>query len=95
MIDAEEKVKNAEFEANNAEFCANFKKDMNDRTKAMEKKTENSDICRLKGNRCFKMKDFAGAFDHYMESLKIMPYDKKTLMNVAQVTTTVFLGESH
>lgn len=58
---------------------------MENRNKALQKKTSSADAERLKGNRYFKAKKFQEALEHYVESLKIMPYDKKTLLNIAQV----------
>jgi hypothetical protein len=46
---------------------------------------DSADVARLKGNRFFKKGDYPQALSQYMESLKVMPYDLKTLMNVAQV----------
>ena len=39
------------------------------------------------GNRLFKRKDYTGAMDAYMEALKTLPYEGKTLLNIAQVLT--------
>lgn len=80
-----ERIKNEEFEENNPEFCTNFVEDMKSRDAANKKKQDSADISRLKGNRYFKKKDFNNALEHYMEALKVMPYDVKTLTNIAQV----------
>eukprot|EP01006_Ploeotia_vitrea_P040123 TRINITY_DN66404_c2_g1_i2.p1 TRINITY_DN66404_c2_g1~~TRINITY_DN66404_c2_g1_i2.p1 ORF type:complete len:348 (+),score=35.18 TRINITY_DN66404_c2_g1_i2:49-1092(+) len=81
----EEKKRNDEFEKNNPEFCNNFMNDIKERTKTREKKENSSNVCRLKGNNFFKQGDMAGALLQYQEALKLVPYDQKTLLNVAQV----------
>lgn len=85
LDDAIEKKKNDEFEKNNADFCNQFMEDMNDRTKRQEKKRNDAEACRNKGNRYFKRKEWEQALHQYMESLKILPYEVKTLMNIGQV----------
>lgn len=80
----EEEKLNREFETNNPEFCAQFVKDTEERKKNIQKKQENSDNIRLKGNRYFKAKDYTSALEKYMEALKILPFDTKTLLNIAQ-----------
>lgn len=81
----EEATKNAEFEKNNPDFCNQFVEDMQKRNKAIQKKQESADIARLRGNRFFKAKQFDRALDEYMEALKVLPYEIKTLTNIAQV----------
>jgi hypothetical protein len=39
----------------------------------------------LPGNQFFKKKDYSTALVQYMDSLKVLPYDSKTLLNIAQV----------
>ncbi len=85
LDDAEEEKKNAEFEKNNSEFCNNFIADQEKRTKSIEEKKENAFILRDKGNKRFKRKEYDLALDLYMESLKLQPYDVKTLTNIAQI----------
>ena len=80
-----EKKKNEEFENNNKEFCENFVKDIADRTKNREKKESSANIFRLKGNNYYKKNDYLNALQMYQEALKILPYDCKTLLNIAQV----------
>lgn len=82
----EDKLENEEFEKNNSEFCDQMLRDINDRNRAKKKKQDSADIARLKGNRLFKKKDFESALNQYMESLKVLPYDVRTLINIAQVT---------
>ncbi len=84
LEEAEEKKKNEEFEKNNPEFCNQFLEDMNERNKKQEKKKESAEKCRNKGNRYFKQKNWDQALTEYMDSLKHLPYEVKTLMNVAQ-----------
>ncbi len=85
----EEKKRNEEFEKNNPEFCQSFVNDMKERKKASEKKQETSEVLRLKGNKCFKNKDFEQALIHYMEALKNTPFDAKLLLNIAQVSSPI------
>ncbi len=84
LEEAEEKKKNEEFEKNNPEFCNQFLEDMDERNKKQEKKKESAESCRIKGNRYFKQKKWDQALTEYMDSLKHLPYEAKTLMNVAQ-----------
>lgn len=81
----EEEKRNKEFEANNREFCQQFGEDMQERKRVSEKKQGSADISRLKGNRYFKAKQFDRALEMYMEALKEVPFDVKTLTNIAQV----------
>ncbi len=90
----EEKKRNEEFEKNNPEFCQSFVNDMKERKKASEKKQETSEVLRLKGNKCFKSKDFEQALIHYMEALKNTPFDAKLLLNIAQVSPSRTLSIS-
>jgi hypothetical protein len=95
-VDEEEKKeqeakKNEEFEKNNPEFCQQFLSDMEVRQTSIKKKQESSEICRLKGNRFFKAKQYTNALDKYMEALKDFPYDSKTLTNIAQVLFIFYL----
>eukprot|EP00605_Chrysophyceae_sp_TOSAG23-4_P001227 GSChrysophyteH1.ASY1.ANO1.1337.1 assembled CDS len=80
----EDAIKNAEFEKNNAEWCNQFTEDMEARNKSMAKKKATAEALRLKGNKRFQRKDWDGALEQYMESLKLQPYDTKTLTNIAQ-----------
>lgn len=82
----EEDLKNKEFEKNNAEFCNQFVADMEQRKKLTAKKQESADISRLKGNRYFKAKQYDRALEYYMEALKDVPFDAKTVNNIAQVS---------
>jgi hypothetical protein len=82
---AKEDAKNKEFETNNPDFCNQFVQDMNQRKKVNEKKQENAEVIRLKGNKFFKNKDFNNALSSYMEALKMTPFDGKLLLNIAQV----------
>lgn len=70
---------------NNREFCNQFVSDMEERKRTIEKKRESADICRLKGNRYFKNKNYDRALEYYMDALKDCPYEVKTLTNIAQV----------
>lgn len=81
----EEKRKNEEFEKNNAEFCSQFMEDMKDREKSMQKKKDTAETYRLKGNKFYKRKEYESALQNYLESLKVLPYDVRTLINIAQV----------
>lgn len=81
----EEKLKNEEFEKNNPEFCKQFVEDMANRKKSTQKKQEQADSLRLKGNKYFLAKDFTRALETYMEALKSAPFDPKLLLNIAQV----------
>ena len=76
---------NAQFEKNNSEFCDNFIKDQKVREKSNAKKDDTAGAKRLKGNRYFKARKFDEALKLYKESLKVRPYEKSTLLNVAQV----------
>ena len=60
-------------------------KDIADRTKNREKKESSANIFRLKGNNYYKKNDYLNALQMYQEALKILPYDCKTLLNIAQV----------
>ena len=82
---AENDKKNAEFERNNPDFCNQYKEDIENRTKAVKKKAETAESARLKGNNLFKKKMLEEALNMYIESLKLLPYDVKTLTNIAQV----------
>lgn len=82
----EEAKRNEEFEKNNAEFCKQFVGDMKERSKAIQKKKDEAESLRNKGNRHFKRKEYVPqALAAYMESLKLEPYETKTLTNIAQV----------
>lgn len=81
----EERKKNEEFEKNNKEFCDQFQGDMMERSKSIQKKKDEAEALRNKGNRNFKKKEFPAALDAYVESLKLQPYETKTLTNMAQV----------
>jgi tetratricopeptide (TPR) repeat protein len=86
LKESEERKKNEEFEKNNPEFCEQFIGDMKERNKSIQKKKEEAEILRNKGNRHFKRKEYSPqALDAYMESLKVLPYEAKTLTNIAQV----------
>ncbi|KAH8043433.1 hypothetical protein JL721_13138 [Aureococcus anophagefferens] len=76
---------NAVFEKNNKEFCDNFMADMEVREKSKQKKDDTATATRLKGNRYFKAKKYDDALRLYRESLGVRPYEKTTLLNVAQV----------
>ena len=76
---------NAVFEKNNKEFCDNFMADMEVREKSKQKKDDTAAATRLKGNRYFKAKKYDDALKLYRESLGVRPYEKTTLLNVAQV----------
>lgn len=82
----EEQKKNEEFEKNNADFCNQFLQDMQERNKAIKQKETSADVERIKGNNFFKRKDYPAALNLYQSSLKILPYNTKTLTNIAQVT---------
>ena len=82
---AAEKKKNEQFEKDNAEFCNQFMDDMKERQKKTDKKAESANVMRMKGNNEFKRKDYNTALVHYMDSLKVVPYEIKTLTNIAQV----------
>ena len=80
-----EAIKNKEFESNNAEWCEGFTADMEKRNKGIEEKKANAEDCRNKGNKRFKRKEWDLALEQYMNSLKLQPYEVKTLTNIAQV----------
>ena len=65
--------------------------DMKEREKAVKKKQDSAELSRTKGNRFFKKGDYAAALEQYMEALKMLPYDAKTLTNIAQVSNTYIL----
>ena len=79
-----EEAKNKEFEKNNPEFCNQFIDDMEKRQESIQKKNESAEKARLKGNNFFKRKDYHRALEFYMESLRDLPYDTKTLTNIGQ-----------
>jgi len=81
----EERIKNDEFEKNNAEFCTQFMMDQEERSKSIQNKQESADSHRIKGNLHFKRKEYVIALEKYMEALKLLPYEGKTLLNIAQV----------
>lgn len=81
----EDKIKNEQFEKSNPDFCSQFLEDMQTREKVTKKKQDSAEVARLKGNRSFKKKEFEEALGFYMEALKVLPYDAKTLTNIAQV----------
>ena len=83
--EAEDKIKNEEFENANKEFCTNFISDLEEREKKMKIKENNAEVLRLKGNNLYKKKLYSDALVQYMEALKIRPYDNKILLNIAQV----------
>lgn len=85
LEDEAEEARNKEFEKNNPEFCNNFLDDIEKRNKALSKKKENAEEFRNKGNRYFKKQRFDLALEQYMESLKLLPFEVKTLTNIAQV----------
>ena len=74
-----------EFEKNNAEFCSQFMTDLEERNKSVKKKQDGADTARLRGNAHFKRKEYPLALDKYFEALKLLPYEAKTLLNIAQV----------
>ena len=59
--------------------------DMKVRNETAKKKQDSADVARLKGNRFFKRKEYDQALEHYFDALKNMPYEPKTLTNIAQV----------
>lgn len=61
------------------------KEDMKARDEAKQRKEENADVLRLKGNRFFKAKQFDRALQYYMDSLKASQFRVETLTNIAQV----------
>ena len=81
---AEERVKNEEFERQNAEFCTQFVGDMEERNRAIQKKKETAEGTRNRGNRHFKRGEHTEALALYMDALRLLPYDTKTLCNIAQ-----------
>ena len=81
----EDRKRNEEFEKANPEFCDQFLADKAERDKAVKKKETSADVARLKGNRHFQRKEYDLALGNYMEALKLLPYDVKTLTNIAQV----------
>ena len=91
LLEEEEKVKleddtrNKEFEKNNPDFCNQYLNDMKKRSEDMTVKRESAVSARLKGNNYFKKKLYEDALSYYVESLKLAPYDVKTLTNLAQV----------
>lgn len=85
LDDEAEEARNKEFEKNNPEFCNNFLDDIEKRNKALSKKKESAEEYRNKGNRYFKKQRFDLALEQYMESLKLLPFEVKTLTNIAQV----------
>ncbi|KAJ1455083.1 hypothetical protein M885DRAFT_617649 [Pelagophyceae sp. CCMP2097] len=82
---AKEAKENNEFEANNSDFCKNFVDDMDKRDKSQKKKDETAAAKRLRGNRSFKAKKFDDALKLYREALRERPYERTTLLNLAQV----------
>ena len=44
-----------------------------------------SGIFFISGNILFRKKKYSDALDVYMSALKVLPYDSKTLLNIAQV----------
>ena len=44
-----------------------------------------SGIFHILGNILFRKKKYSDALDVYMSALKVLPYDSKTLLNIAQV----------
>jgi len=86
MKEAElDKERNKAFEENNKDFCGQFLEDMDVRTKASAKKKEDAEKARAKGNKRFQRKEWALALSDYMESLRFLPFEPKTLTNIAQV----------
>jgi len=82
----EEEAKNKQFEQANKEFCDQFMEDIEERNKAIKDKDKAAEAKRNQGNVFYKKKKYAEALDLYMESLKIRPYDVKTVLNIAQVS---------
>ena len=82
----EEEAKNKQFEQANKEFCDQFMEDIEVRNKAIKDKDKAAEAKRNQGNIFYKKKKYAEALDLYMESLKIRPYDVKTVLNIAQVS---------
>ena len=82
----EEEAKNKQFEQANKEFCDQFMEDIEERNKAIKDKDKAAEAKRNQGNIFYKKKKYAEALDLYMESLKIRPYDVKTVLNIAQVS---------
>ncbi len=105
----EDDARNKEFEKNNPDFCNQYLDDMRKRSEDIAKKRESADSARLKGNNYFKKKLYDDALSYYIESLKLSPYDVKTLTNMAQVyiqkeeyddaleylTRTLYLDKTH
>lgn len=81
----EEAKQNSAFEKSNPDFCKEFLSDQAEREKQIKKKETSADALRLRGNRHFQRKEFELALNCYMEALKLLPYDVKTLTNIAQV----------
>ena len=80
-----------------------------EKAKAKAKKEDNANVMRIKGNNEFKRKDYSTALVHYMDALKVLPYEVKTLTNIGQayikmgmledaeefLTRVLFLDASH
>jgi tetratricopeptide (TPR) repeat protein len=80
-----------------------------EKAKAKAKKEDNANVMRIKGNNEFKRKDYSTALLHYMDALKVLPYEVKTLTNIGQayikmgmledaeefLTRVLFLDASH
>jgi len=59
--------------------------DMKEREKTSKKKQDTADVNRIKGNKLYQKKQYQDALNYYMESLKVLPFEVKTLTNIAQV----------
>ena len=59
--------------------------DMKKREEESAKKRSSASTLRLRGNKYFKMKNFADALSCYMDALKLLPYDSAILSNIGQV----------
>lgn len=80
----EDRIKNEAFEKANSDFCNNVLEDMKSRDKVIKKKEKSSEVLRNEGNNFFKMKDYQTAITHYVDALKILPFDVRILINIAQ-----------
>ena len=68
---------------------------MEERNKSIKKKQDGADSARLRGNAHFKRREYTLALDKYFEALKLLPYEAKTLLNIAQVRLHQPLSTSH
>eukprot|EP01041_Mallomonas_annulata_P007953 gene7953-16282_t len=83
-IEAEDRIKNAQFENQNKQFCDAILFDFDERDKINQKKEKSTEVLRVQGNKLFKEKKYDDAIDKYMEGLKIRMYDTRILLNIAQ-----------